>query len=222
MTKRIVWETWMKTWRRGKYLGAGIDSYFLNTICSREKVFYRNVSSRYVAGRDARAHTHTHIHTHTHTDYTAYNCISICRELQYGRKYLRKAEIHVSIFSVPFSLLWSCLPFLFLYLGHPVVFGDTGIASYFPEGRWVNFRSRSRDHGACRSKCTSAIFGAGREVADRITALRRGGGGGEREKIVPTYPNFHKVQDMKGFLGKYHRWSNAFLLRRSERDCPRC
>jgi hypothetical protein len=139
----------------------------------------------------SRDMTHTraraHMHTCTHAHCTVYNCISVRRELRYGRKYFEKAEIRVSIFS-------SCLglAFLFLYLGHPVVFGDTGIASYFPEGRWVNFRSRSRDHRACRSKCTSAIFGAGRLVAGRITAGRegrgwgRGRGRGRGGTVVPS------------------------------------
>jgi len=78
-----------------------------------KKIFYRNVSLRCVTGQDTHTHTHTHTHTrararadtdtHPHTDCTVYNCISVCRELQYGRKYLRKAEIHVSIFSLPFS-----------------------------------------------------------------------------------------------------------------------
>ncbi|EZA52201.1 hypothetical protein X777_08714 [Ooceraea biroi] len=77
------------------------------------------------------------------------------------------------------------------------------------EGLGTTSRSQNRDHREYKSKCTSAIFGAGREVADRITA---------RREIAPTYPNFHKVQDMKGFLGKYHRWSSAFLLRRKENE----
>jgi len=153
------------------------------------------------ASRD-KTHIHTHIHTHTHTwtythtrthAHTYTHIPTVLYTIVYPWTAIwtkipsEGGDTRLHFLS---SFLWSC-PFLFLYLDHPVVFGDTGIASYFPEGRWVNFRSRSRDHGACRSKCTSAIFGAGRVVADRITARGDGEGGGEGKEdssVVSQFP----------------------------------
>jgi len=72
------------------------------------------------------------------------------------------------------SLLYSSVS-----LDHSAVFGETGIASYFPEEHWVNSRSESRDHRACKSKCMSAIFGVGSGRLSMGTLIKGDKGGGK-------------------------------------------
>lgn len=78
-----------------------------------------------------------------------------------SRRYISPFYLHLSPRSVSLASIFLRLA----RRGHSTVFRETGIASYFPEGCWVNSRSENRDHGACKSKCTSAIFEV-RGVAD--------------------------------------------------------
>ena len=154
--------------------------------------------------------THTVLYSHT----LKYPCtvnIAVIQLAQYGRKNLRKAKIY-------FSLYLSLFCFAHFYIppsrsATTQSYLERQVLLPISQRDIESSRSENRDHGACRSKCMSAIFevGLGRlPTGMQRETNKRGKMGG----VLSTYPNFHKVRNMKGSLGKYRCRSTMFPSRR--------
>jgi len=132
-----------------------------------------------------------------------YSEISVCREpLEDENIYERRRYVS------PFSLYLSFRLLLYssVSLDHSAVFGETGIASYFPEEHWVNSRSESRDHRACKSKCMSAIFGVG---SGRLPLIK-----GDKRKAQSTR--------YERFLRQISPSLQRVSFTSQKRNCPEC
>lgn len=138
---------------------------------------------------------------------------------------LRERRRYVSPFScllfLRVPLLQFFVPFLHFAVsrGHSVVFGETGIASYFPEGCWVNSRSPRSQRAYRRSKCTSAIFGwEEREMKGEKEISTRAGRStmGDRRGMVSQFPQSTRYERFP----RANRSARFFYVARVVR--PRC
>lgn len=129
---------------------------------------------------------------------------------QYGRKYLRKAVVHFSIFlrsspAAPISPFHSARP-------HRRIRRETGIASYFPEGRWVNSTSQNRDHRSVQKQMY------GDHLLSWSDGCRRGSRGWEGWWLR-RIPISTKYEIWKVSSAKYHcRSAGARVLLRRIRN----
>jgi len=166
----------------------------------------------------ARAHTCTHAHMHT-VPYTIVYLYAVSCDMDENT--LRRRR-YVS----PFSHLASVLPFYF---------SISAIPSYLETQVLLPISQRDvgsiSDRGAeitepAEANVRQPFSGpAGWLPAGSLPAGRgRGRGRGRGGTVVPSrIPISTKYKIWKVFSANIIvRWSNAFLLRRSERDCPRC